>query len=333
MAQPRRLRGGGRAPVLLAFAPRVHHRARGVDERARGAARERAGDVRRRRPLGSDAGQEQDRLRQQLARLSRSPADTWPRRPRRRSTGRSRRRAPRRARARAARPAARAAGRRRASRSWTSALPAFEVFTSQKIPPPPRRQAATKGSSESRPRYVLTVSASASGPAAVAGLEVRVRVGAGGRADVAALAVDDHEQPGRSARTRRRARTRRSRRRPSASKNASCGFTPTTLRRDRVDDPAAEPRGRLGGRRASDVGVAAELERQQVEPGIESDDELAALLLDRLRDPVGKGGGRDRCSDSGSGVTWRQSTRGPLARPSTLTSEEGDRPSRRERPP
>src|SRR5688572_7243116 len=43
-------------------------------------------------------------------------------------------------------------------RSCTSVPPGFDVFTRQKTPPPERRQEATNGSSESRPRYVLTVS-------------------------------------------------------------------------------------------------------------------------------------------------------------------------------
>ena len=46
------------------------HRSRGADERARRAARERAGDVGRRRALRADARQQQDRLRHQPARLA-----------------------------------------------------------------------------------------------------------------------------------------------------------------------------------------------------------------------------------------------------------------------
>ena len=52
------------------------------------------------------------------------------------------------------------------------------------------------------------------------------------------------------------------------------------VRRDRVDDPAAEARRRLAGR------LAAQLDGKQVRPRIEPDDELRSLALDRLGEPV-----------------------------------------------
>ena len=110
--------------------------ARGADERARRAARERAGDVGGRRALRADPGEEQDRLRQQPPRL----AD-------RARMGRADDGADAREAALAdelfapARATSRAtccqSGRPSESvRSWTSAPPAFEVLTTQKIPAP-----------------------------------------------------------------------------------------------------------------------------------------------------------------------------------------------------
>jgi hypothetical protein len=40
------------------------------------------------------------------------------------------------------------------------------------------------------------------------------------------------------------------------------------------------------------VGVAAKLDRQQVEPRIEPDDELRAFVLDRMGDAIGESLGR-----------------------------------------
>ena len=233
-------------------------------------------------PCAPTPGQEQDRLRQQPAAPRRRRGGGSRRRRRRRTRDRTRRRAPRRARARARRPGARAGGRRRASDPGRRTQPAFEVLTRQKIPPPPRRQAATNGSSESRPRYGLTVSASASRLTPLARLEIGVGVRARGRADVAALAVDDHEQPGRA----------------GVADDALEGgdavgaehleerelrLDGDCVRRDRVDDPAAEPRSRLGRGRPADVRVAAQLEREQVEPRVEPDDQLAVLARRRPR--------------------------------------------------
>ena len=139
-------------------------------------------------------------------------------------------------------------------------------------PAPCARQASRNGSSESRPRYGLTVSASASG--AARGLEVRGRVRARGRADVAALRRRRSRADRPRARTRTRARTRGRPSAPSASKNASCGLTATAYgatastipRQKRATSAAAARPVRVA---ASSTGA--------VRPRIEPDDELARL--------------------------------------------------------
>ena len=121
----------------------------------------------------------------------------------------------------------------------------------------------------------------------LARLEIGVGVRARGGADVAALAVDDHEQPGRA----------------GVADDALEGgeavgaehleerelrLDGDCVRRDRVDDPAAEARGRLGRGRPAHVRVAAQLEREQVEARIEPDDQLAVPLDDGLGEAVGE---------------------------------------------
>ncbi len=173
-------------------------------------------------------------------------------------------------------------------RSWTSTLPAFEVLTRQKIPPPPRRQAATNGSSESWPRYVFHGQGVRHRRTVRRGLEVRVRVGARGRADVPAFAVDNHEQAG-LARVGCDPLERGDAVAAEDLEERELGLDADAVGRDRVDDPAAEPLGRVGGGGPSDLGVAAELEREQIEPRVEPDDQLAPLLVDRRDDTIGEG--------------------------------------------
>src|SRR6185437_674524 len=96
------------------------------------------------------------------------------------------------------------------------------------------------------------------------------------------------------------------------------------VRRDRVDDPAAEAGGRLGRGRAADVRVPAELEREQVEPRVEADDELAPPLADRLGQTVGEGRGRDRSPR----VHHLQTNHGPPARPGGLPEESAIKSAR-----
>src|SRR5437868_10113572 len=110
--------------------------------------------------------------------------------------------------------------------SCTSAPPAFDVFTRQKSPAPSRRHAARNGSSASRPRYGLTVTASASAGSSPRGST---------NAAAYARAVDPMSPRFASAITsssafRPYSQTSSSARMPSApsaSKNADCGFTAT----------------------------------------------------------------------------------------------------------
>ena len=144
----------------------------------------------------------------------------------------------------------------------------------RRCPTPPRRTAPRKGSTESRPSHGLTVSASARGgsPSRYA-----VAVGARGRADVAALAVGDHEQARaarvgahlvegrharraraprrtraaasprpRAARRRRRCRSRNGRRRRAARPASGRG---AGRARRRAAIACARPRRRAGRRR------------------------------------------------------------------------------------
>ena len=88
------------------------------------------------------------------------------------------------------------------------------------------------------------------------------------------------------------------------------------VRPDRVDDPLAEAgdgRRRSG---ASEHGLAAQLHRQEVEPRVEPDDELAVLARDRLREPVGE-------VDSTIGHDPQATRRGSRRRSSATTRSSG----------
>jgi hypothetical protein len=67
------------------------------------------------------------------------------------------------------------------------------------------------------------------------------------------------------------------------------------MRRNGVDDPPAEARD-----------VVAQLDRDQIRTGIETDDELGSLLLNSRREPVGEVLGHRRTNIG----------RGPVTRPS-----------------
>ncbi len=171
--------------------------------------------------------------------------------------------------------------------SWTSAAPAFDVRTRKKTPAPWRRHAARNGSTESSPRYGLAVIASASGIPS-SRLEVRGGVRARGRADVAALGVEDDEQADRArvlAHLLERAHPVRAER----LEERRLRLDGDDVRTDRVHDPLAEARHGARRSRSTEHGLAAELHRQQVEARVEPDDELAPLALDRLGEPVGEG--------------------------------------------
>ena len=207
----------------------VGDRARGGDEPAGAAGRERGRERRDVAALGADAGQQERRARHQLAQarevlgLGRAGdgADVGePARPGVAELGDERARgAPTAARRRRARGRA-----RRRRRGWTCARARTRRRRARGPP-------AISGSSASRPSSGLAVKASAPRPATGERrrrrADQRLRVGGGGDRDVAALAVGEHEQ----ARARGRARTTCSSASqpgaPSRSKHASCGLTAT----------------------------------------------------------------------------------------------------------
>jgi len=75
---------------------------------------------------------------------------------------------------------------------------------------------------------------------------------------------------------------RRHSRRPERLEECELRLDCDRVRRDRVDEPAAEP---------SDV--AAQLDGHQIDLRVEADDELRPLALDLGGQPVGEGQGRD----------------------------------------
>ena len=172
--------------------------------------------------------------------------------------------------------------------------PAFDVRTRQKRPAPWSRQAARNGSIESRAEVGVDRERVGERRIGAARLEERGRVGTRRRADVSALRVGDHEQPCLGGVARRPTRARSQPSLPSASKNATCGFTATTYGATASTIPLQNRSTAAGRRRAPEHGLAAELDGQQVDPWIEPDDELAPLALDRLGDPIGELGNGGR---------------------------------------
>ena len=169
-----------------------------------------------------------------------------------------------------------------------SALPAFVVLTRQKSPVPERRHAATSGSIESLPRYGIDrerVDERLPRPRA---LEVRVRVGARGRADVAALPVRDDEQACCS-RVRADLLEGADPVRAERFEERELELHSDYVRGDRVDESAAETRARISGRAAAPVRFTAKLDGQELGARIEADEQLAALLVDCGREAVGEG--------------------------------------------
>ena len=163
------------------------------------------------------------------------------------------------------------------------------------MPTPWRRAAERYGSIDSRPSQTLTVSASARGREVGVdrlapevrvdrervrerdvALEVRLGVRARGGADVAALAVGDHEQAG-AARVVAHLVERGDPRGAQRLEERELRLHGDGMRRHGVDDAAAE---------AGDV--AAELDRQQVDARVEPDHELRALALDLGGEAVGE---------------------------------------------
>ena len=111
-------------------------------------------------------------------------------------------------------------------------------------------------------------------------LEVGVGIRARRRADVAALAVGDDQQPGAPGVGADLVEGRHPGR-PERLEEGELRLHGDGVRRDRVDQAAAE---------AGDV--AAQLDRHQVDVRVEPDDELRMLALDLGGEPVGEGGRR-----------------------------------------
>ena len=147
----------------------------------------------------------------------------------------------------------------------------------------------------------MTVSASAT---RLVALEVRGGVRPRGRADVAALAVGDHEQPG-AARVGADLVERGHPLGAERLEERELRLDRDRVRRDRVDDPAAEARD-----------VAAQLDRQQVGQRVEPDDELAPLPLDLGREPVGE---RERGDGHPAQLRGRIASPAPTERGSTTS--------------
>src|SRR4051794_13195962 len=108
-------------------------------------------------------------------------------------------------------------------------------------------------------------------------LDVRLYVRPRGRADVAPFAVCDHKEAGAS----RVDADLLEGGDPGGAERLEEGelrLHGDRVRRDGVDDSAAEARH-----------VAAELDRQQIDPRIEADDELRALALDLRSEAIGEG--------------------------------------------
>src|SRR5919201_1439143 len=111
-------------------------------------------------------------------------------------------------------------------------------------------------------------------------------VGAGGRPDIAALSVRDDLQPGRArvrAHVLEGADTIGSKR----LEKGGLGLHANDVRRNGVDESAAEPGARTGSLCAAEVHFAFQLDREEIGPRIEPDHELRALPLDRLGEAVG----------------------------------------------
>src|SRR6476659_2414083 len=158
------------------------------------------------------------------------------------------------------------------TRSCTSAPPAFDVLTTQKMPAPSRRQAARNGSSESRPRYGFTVTASASAGLPFADSRYAVAY-ARGRPDVAALRVGDHLQPRRA---RVGANVLESAHAVGAERleEGDLRLDRDHVRRHRIDEPTAETRAGVRSLSAAEMGIALELDGEEIRPRVEPDDEL-----------------------------------------------------------
>ena len=171
--------------------------------------------------------------------------------------------------------------------------PGFDVFTRQKSPPPERRHDVTNGSSESRPRYVDTVRASASGGEPLRGSRYAAAYARAVWPMSPRLPSKIDEQAGRG-RVLADLLQRTHAVRAERLEARSLRLHGDDVRADGIDEAATEARERLSGRSSIHLGFSRELEWEQLEARIEADDELATALPDDGRQPVGerRGGGR-----------------------------------------
>ena len=237
--RPRGAREAGRlgaAPARHprpAVAERVDHRARGIYERARRTARERTRDIGGLRALRTDAGEQDDRPRHRAPRVTdRTGNRCADDRADAREAARADEIRPQVSTSSATclqtgRPSERVA-------SCSSAAPAFEVRTRRNSPAPSRRHAARNGSIESRPRYGLTVSASASGgsPYAARGTRSRRRERSSRCRSASrprSRATQPHARTPRPSRARASRRCRALRRTPPAASRRDVGATASTI--------------------------------------------------------------------------------------------------------
>src|SRR6266511_4011980 len=136
-------------------------------------------------------------------------------------------------------------------------------------------------------------------------LQKRRRVCPGRRADVAALRISDHLQPG-GTRVGADLLERTDAVRAQRLEERRLGLDRDHVRSDCVDEPTTEAGARVGRCLPPQVGVALQLDREQIRARVEADDELRALPLDRVREPVGEVRRRD--GRHPSSAYWRRKT-------------------------
>jgi hypothetical protein len=125
------------------------------------------------------------------------------------------------------------------------------------------------------------------GLGAVGLLDICVRIGAGGRPDVAPLPVGHDEEAG-GARVGARLLEGAKAVRPEGFKESELELHAYDVRSDGVDESAAEAGAGVRSGRAARVSFAAKLDREEVGAGIEPDEQLAPLPLDRVSEPIGE---------------------------------------------
>ena len=124
----------------------------------------------------------------------------------------------------------------------------------------------------------------------VARLHVRGRVRTRRRADVAALRIGDHEQT-RLARVQARVLERAQSVRTERLEERELRLDGDAHRRRRVDQPPAETGNRIAARGWPFAGLSLQLDRHEVEHGIEPEHELTAPAFHALRHTIGEHAG------------------------------------------